>query len=193
MSQQFQDFDSAFQTAGSSHSLRRRKTLGQWGSFLVGNVLLLPPLMITHSVVSGEGIGTALPVFQRKLWSLPIPGASLLIDYDGFDKLNLGFVAAVTLFLVAAQCWKSLFLMFQEFEGPVGLGQMSLPRLIRMAIFLCVIAADAGLFWAGLASHSASGWSQTPSFAPLLATVLFTALIAAVAAWHADFHTSRYA
>lgn len=189
----FDHFDQAFQSTGPSQPLRRRKTFRQWGAFFLGNLLLIPILLVTHASVAGEGIRGSLPVFQRKLWSLPIPGASFARSYDGFDKLDLSFLAAVTLFAVAALVWKNLFLMLHEVEGRRTREQPPISWMVRLAIFVSIIGADAALFWAGLASQSAGGWSETPAYVAPLATALFTALIAAVAAWHADFHTSRYA
>lgn len=184
----FREFD-AFE---KGRRLRRRKTWTQWFVFLIANLLLLPVLIVTHASVAGDGIRSMLPVFQRKIWSLPIPTASFARHYDGFDKLDLAFLAAISLFSIAALTWKHLFLTLQEPTADGVSVRSSASGLIRMAIVLCVLGADAGLFWAGLASQSACGWSDPPTFVAPLATALFTSLTAACALWHVDFHTSRY-
>jgi hypothetical protein len=54
-----------------------------------------------------------------------------------------------------------------------------------------IIFLDAALFYFGLASQTASGWSAAPAYVVPAATVLYTAGLALVGAWHADYHTSN--
>ncbi|WP_437207140.1 hypothetical protein [Planctomicrobium sp. SH664] len=193
MSFQFDQFDRAFSQNGAPPPLRRRKSFREISAFGLGNLLLLPMLIVIHASVAGEGIAKALPVFQRKLHSLPIPGAAYARNYQGFDKIDLSFVAAVGLFFIATLAWRKLFLILAQAGGSLrSTGAAPSTSLIQLGISLCIIVADAALFWAGLASQSASGWSDSPAYVAPLATLLFTAITASVAAWHADFHTSRY-
>ncbi len=192
MPSQFETFDPAFAQSGPTRPLRRSKTGRQIITFLLANLIILPFLLMIHATIAGEGIARSLPVFQRKLWSLPIPGVAYAKNYQGFSSIDLSFISAVGLFLIATMAWKKLFLMLSE--GSSGHRDYENPSLslIHLGVSLCIIIADAVLFWAGLATQSASGWSDTPFYVAPLATVLFSAITAAVAAWHADFHTSRY-
>ena len=80
----FEGFDEAFADApvapvspGSVPPLRRRKSLKQRLVFYAANLVIMPIIALVYATIIADGIRHLMPVFRRKLYSLPIPGAGL--------------------------------------------------------------------------------------------------------------------
>jgi protein-S-isoprenylcysteine O-methyltransferase Ste14 len=94
---------------------------------------------------------------------------------------------ALLLFLVVSWVWCRVFTEL------LGYGTVAAQRHRSPFVFvlLTVIAAviiigDAAIFYVGLASQTASGWSDTPSWVIPAATLIYSCGLAAIGWWHAD-------
>lgn len=185
-------FDQAFTQPGApARPLRLRKTWGQLTAFVVANLLVMPLIGLCYLVVSAEGLRRMMGVFATRLYNLPVPGAGVLRNWDGFDRADLAIVMATLLFVAITYLW------YRVFRELMGGGRLLGSRATNPVLFYAlvtmagvVLVGDAVLFYYGLAARAGGGWGETPGYVPLLATVLYLAGLAGVGAWHADFHTS---
>ncbi len=194
----FDQFDEAFSQPGTGQAtprpIRRRKTLKQRFVFVVANLLILPVIGLVYAVVSADGIRQLMPIFQRRLYQLPVPGAGVLQRFDGWNRADLAIVVALLLFAVLTWLWTRVFLELQGY-GPIAMQRLRTPIVFYLLTFLAgvIIVFDAGLFYFGLASQTSSGWSDVPDFVVPAATLLYACGLAVLGWWHSDYSTSSYA
>lgn len=185
-------FNEAFgQSGDNAPPLRLRKTAWQIGAFVVTNLLVMPLIGVCYLVISAEGLRQMMGVFATRLYKLPVPGAGMMRNYDGWDRLDLAIVMACLLFVSITYLWYRLFKELMG-DGRWVSSRATNPVLFYLLASICgvILVGDAALFYYGLAAKSAGGWGQTPAFVPALATTLYMAGLAGVGAWHADFHSS---
>lgn len=186
-------FDQAFAKSpgGQPPQLRMQKTLGEQIAFWGANTLLLPFIGVCYLVVSAEGLRQMMPVFATRLYKLPVPGAGLMRGYDGFDRLDLAIVMALLLCVAISFLWFRVFLELMG-SGAYAGALRGKPVLFYLLASICgvILLGDATIFYFGLQSKAASGWSETPAYVPALATALYMTGLSLVGAWHADYHTN---
>ncbi|MEO8165589.1 MAG: hypothetical protein ABI619_09350, partial [Betaproteobacteria bacterium] len=111
-------------------------------------------------------------------------------NYDGWNRLDLALVMALLLCVAVTYLWFRIF-------GAIGHGSAT-GQPHERPVMVCVLAviaatvilADALIFYIGLSSRSATGWSNTPAYVPAVATAIFVAGLALIGAWHHDYHSS---
>ncbi len=194
----FDEMDSPFNEAfGKSPEsprptpLRVRKTWQQTLTFWGTNLLVMPFVLVCYLTISAEGLRQMMGVFGMRLYKTPIPGAGLLRNYDGWDKLDIGSVAALLLCVSASYIW------FRVFTELMGYGKFTEIRTKKPILFYLLTAfigimliGDSAIFYFGLQSKAAGGWSETPFYIAPMATILYMAGLALLGAWHADYHCS---
>lgn len=190
----FQNFDEAFSEspvspmASNAQPLRRRKTLKQRLSFYLANLAIMPVVAVVYASLVADGIRMLMPVFQRRLYQLPIPGAGMARQYDGFDRADLAIVVSLLLFVVVSWLWCRVFLELQGFgAGAVQFRQPQFVRVLLAAIAAVIILGDAAIFYVGLASQTSSEWNESPKWVIPAATLIYSCGLAAIGWWHADF------
>lgn len=178
--------------ATSQHMpIRHRKTLKERFVFWMANLFLMPIVAMCYLAIGAEGLRQLMPVFQMKIWKLPIPGAGLMQQYDGFDRADLGMVFALLLFVATTFVWIRLFKEVHGF-GTIAQRRTQNPPLFFLlaAVAIIVLVGDAGIFYIGLEAKTANSWTQTPAYVPVAATAVYLAGLALIGAWHADYHCS---
>lgn len=198
MLEELGDFDQAFAHAPEPGSpapslgpLRRRKTLRERFAFWGLNLLIMPLVALCYLTIGAEGLRRTMGVFSMRLYKLPVPGAGLLRQYDGWDRLDLSMLMALVLFGGVTFIWMRLF---RELLGFGAVRQVGSRRPILLGLLgvvaIIVVLGDAAIFYVGLQSQVASGWGDAPEYVPLVATVVYMAGLALVGAFHADYHYS---
>ncbi len=194
----FDSFDQAFApvgvgetSSGSVRPLKKRKSLKEKIFFWTLNLILLPVTGICYLTVGAEGLRKLMSIFAMRLYKLPIPGAEFLQDYSGFDKLDIAMLAAIVLFTAVTILWVRIFRELQSSDR-ISQQRRHNPILFFLlaGIAAIIIFGDAGIFYIGLKSQTSNGWTDTPAYVPAVATILYTAGLALLGAWHADFHYS---
>lgn len=174
---------------------RRTPSTKSWKErciFWALNAIFMPLVALVYVVVVAEGLRVQMSVFAMRLYKLPVPGAGLLRQYDGFDRLDLAVPMSLMLFVAVSYLWLR-FWKETSISGNLGEKRKALPVFFwaQVAVALIIVLIDAGVFYMGLAAKSSSGWSETPAFVPLGATVLYAAGLAMLGAWHADYHDKK--
>lgn len=180
-------FDQAF----GSGPLKLRKKLGEQVAFWGTNCLVMPLIAVCYLVVSAEGLRQMMPVFQTRLYTLPIPGIGTLAEYDGWDRADLAVLMSGLLFIIITIVWIKLFKLLMS-DGDILAKRQSNPILFYTlsAVGSSILLGDAVLFFFGLDAKASSGWSNTHPSVPYLCTGLYLSLLAGVGAWHADYQKS---
>ncbi len=198
MLEPFRGFDQAFERSPVAPSsmlppLRRRKTFMQKTYFLLANLIIMPILMVVYATIIADGLRVTLPIFQRKLYTLPVPGLGLLRQYDGWNRADLSIVVSLLLFVALTWLWMRVISELQGF-GTILQHREQSPYYFYLVATIAgvIILGDAALFWAGIQAQSAGGWNEVPEFVAPLATLLYTCGVAAVGAWHADHRHSSH-
>ena len=195
----FESFDEAFAPVGPNDKtarpvprLRMAKTLKEQFVFWALNALILPIVAICYQTIGADGMRRMLSGLSIRLHKLPIPGAEYLKSYSGFERLDIATLAATALFVAVGVLWVRIFRELQD-VGELKLQRSQNPiRFFLLAVIAgIIIFADGFIFWVGLSSHAASGWTETPAYVPLAATILFMASISLLGAWHCDYHYSN--
>ena len=156
------------------------------------NALFVPLVALVYIVVVAEGLRMQMSVFAMRLYKLPVPGAGLLRQYDGFDRLDLAVPMSLMLFIAVSYLW----IRFWKEVGPHG-GIMAKRDAfpvyfwMQVAVACIIVLFDAGIFYLGLIAKASSSWSGTSTVVPLAATILYAAGLAMLGAWHADHHDKR--
>lgn len=169
-----------------------RKSTREKIIFWTLNALLMPLVGLVYVVVVAEGLRVQMSIFAMRLYKLPVPGAGLLRQYDGFDRLDLAIPMSLMLFVAVSYLWIR-FWKESGVGGELGAKRKSLPLFfwMQVAVAAIIVLMDAGVFYMGLAAKASSGWSETPAFVPVAATVLYAAGLAMIGAWHADYHEKK--
>ncbi|WP_425395021.1 hypothetical protein [Aeoliella sp.] len=175
----------------NSKPLRRRKPAKQQIGFWCANALVTPVAATCCLVISGEGWRTLLGITSMRLHSLPIPGADLLRNYSGFNKLDLAILCSLVLLVAVEMVYVRFFMLLME-NGNLTEQRNKNPILFFLlsAIALVIVGGDAGIFYLGLASKAANSWTETPAYVPAVATAVWLACLGAYAAWVADYKCS---
>lgn len=197
MFEQFDSFQQAFGASpgsgqpprSNSKPMKRRRSFGEFIVFWGLNSVILPLVVLCYLTVGAEGLRQTMEVFQTRFYRLPIPGAGMLRNYDGFDRLDLALPMAFVLFVAVTMLWIRVFKELQS-DGNLANQRNRNPILFYLlaGIVAVVVLGDAGIFYAGLSSTVASNWNETAEYVPLIATVIYSAGLALLGAWHADYH-----
>lgn len=175
----------------SAEPLKIRKTLSQRLTFIAANALVLPVVAITYQIVSADGLRSMLGVFSTRLYKLPIPGASMMRQYAGWQKLDAASLSALLLFGGVTYIW---YRIFSELLGEGRLLQRCRDSLVLFymvaGIAGIILCGDCVVFYSGLQAKAAGGWVETPAYVAPLATLLFVSGQAAIGWFHADWRHS---
>jgi hypothetical protein len=194
----FHELDQAFSKAPDdgfpaavARPLRLRKTMSQRVTFWGTNLLIMPFVALCYLTISAEGLRQMMGIFSMRLYKMPVPGAGLLRQWDGWNRLDLAMLMAMLLFGAVAYLWIRVFTELLG-GGPIYERRNVAPALfyILSAMVGIILLGDCAIFYFGLESKAASGWSETPEYIPLVATVIYMAGLALIGAWHADYHCS---
>lgn len=185
-------FDEAFSEGASTVPLRRRKTLRERFVFFMANLLIMPIVALIYSSVIADGLRSVMPIFERRLYQLPLPGIGILKTYDGFDRMDLSIIVSLLLFLVLTWLWCKVFTEIMGF-GTIFNQRQSNPVLFFSIAFIVgvIILGDALLFYIGLKTQSSGGWREVNDLVLQGATLLYTCGIAVIGWWHSDFKNSK--
>ncbi len=193
----FRQFDPVYSHAAGPFNaplpLRRRKTLKQRFVFWMANLLVLPVICLVYATIIADGLRVLLPIFQKRLYQLPIPGAGLARTYDGWNRADLAIVVSVLLFFVITWLWCRIFTELQG-QGAIWSQRERSPLLFYLLAFIAgvIILLDAGLFYYGLESQTANGWTEAPDFVVPAATLIYCCGLALLGWWHSDYSTSNF-
>ncbi|QDT07488.1 hypothetical protein K227x_59150 [Rubripirellula lacrimiformis] len=197
MFEQMGSFDQAFPTTGENASKATRQVTRSrtWREVLVfwgANLFVMPIVGTIYATIIAEGLRRLMPIFQLRLYKLPIPGAGLARHYDGFDRLDLAIVMSLLLFAVVTWLWVRVFSELLGF-GTIVSQRQSNPVVFYLLSFiaLVILAGDALIFYVGLASQSSSGWTETPPYVAPVATLIYSCGLAMLGWWHSDYHNSN--
>ncbi|WP_430450723.1 hypothetical protein [Rhodopirellula europaea] len=176
---------------GSLNGIQQNRTISERLTFWGANLLVMPIIAMIYAQVVAEGLRLLMPVFQLRLYKLPFPGAGLARDYDGFDRLDLAILMSLLLFVVVTWLWIRIFSELQGFgrvyqrrkESPVVFGLLSFVAFI-------IVAGDAMIFYVGISTQSASGWTETPGYVAPAATLIYSCGLAMLGWWHSDYKHS---
>lgn len=172
--------------------LRRRKTLKQRLVFWLANLIVLPVVCLVYATIIADGIRVLMPIFQKRLYQLPLPGAGLARAYDGWNRADLAIVVSLLLFWVITWLWCRIFTELQG-DGVIWSQREHSPILFYLLAFIAgvIILLDAGLFYYGLASQTSNGWTDAPEFIVPAATLIYCCGLALLGWWHSDYSTSH--
>ncbi len=188
----FNDFDS-FDTPAGGRSLRRRKTLKQRGTYLLTNMLILPVVGVVYATIIADGVRILMPVFARRLYQLPIPGAGMARRFDGWNRADLAIIVALLLFVVITWVWCKIFTELQGVGTIVAQREKS-PITFYLLSFIAavLILFDGAIFYFGLSSQVSGGWSNDgPDYVVPAATLLYSCGLAVLGWYHSDYQTSK--
>lgn len=193
----FDSYDEVFGAADPENGfpkprmLRQRKSWRQKITFWLLNLLIMPLVAATYLTIGAHGLRNIMGVFAMKLYKLPIPGVGLMKGYDGWSRLDLAMPAALLLFIAVTIIWTQIFKELQRNGGSLETRNHN-PLLFYLlaAIAGIIILGDTAIFYTGLSSRAASSWSETPSFVPIAASVIYMAGLALIGAWHSDYQSS---
>jgi hypothetical protein len=139
-----------------------------------------PFLAIVYVSVISDGLRRLVPELGVPLWrAVPLPGFSLLRNYEGLRKLDLAHMLSLILLFASWFMWVAVLrtLFFpRDFAHRAGL---NLPVYTKFVFGLaCVIlVCDSSLFYYALVNGGIWGGNAFMSFPALLATCAYTALL----------------
>jgi len=186
---EFGKFDQAFDGSpvaavadDAGPPLRKRKTWNQKLVFWGANLAAIPLIGLIYATVIAEGLRRLLPVFQMRLYNLPIPGAGIARNYDGWNRLDLALLMSLLLFAVVSWLWYRVFTELLGF-GTIWARRHSAPVVAYLLTGITVVLI-------GLSSQTASGWSETPEYVAPAATIIYACGLAVLGWAHSDYHHS---
>lgn len=140
-------------------------------------VFTLPPMGVIYVAVISEGLRFLVPALGQKLWKLPIPGFSLLRDYEWSHRLDLAYFLALFLLVAVCVLWELALALYLGFELPFERAVAKPDNYRRLVVILAVavLGGDACLFYCAMTQLAWSGNSF--SIPALLATVCYLAVI----------------
>jgi len=153
---------------------------------LLWNALTLPSIGIIYTVVNAQGIRAHMPVFGIRLYKIPLPGFSMLRDYEGTYRLDFAHVFAFILLLTVWCLWivivRGLLYGHDEVADP----RFHPTRYFTLVYSLAaiIIPGDAIIFYAGLSDRVDSLWAGPNAFVPIIATVIYMAILAFIGMVH---------
>ena len=192
----FDPFDQTFASDDPNNPspIRMNRTWKEWFVFWFLNILILPLIATVYLAVSAAGLRLSLSLLNMKLFKLPIPGAGILRNYDGWDRLDLAMPLALLLFVAVSLLWGRIFRgLYDTTKTSIRRSHNPVLFYLIAVILGTVLFADAAIFYIGLESHTSGSWSETAKFAPAVATAVFAVVPALLAAWHADYHYNNIA
>ena len=170
--------------------LRRRKPLVKQLRFWLLNVALGFPSFLIILAIAAEGARSLLDIAQMKLFRLPLPGVAMMAAYEGFRDLDLAHLISGVLCIAVTFVWVRVI---QEARGQGTVmnknGEAKFVLYLYAGIAIVLILADGFLFYMGVAARG-GGWGEMPAYIPAVCTLLYTASVAAFAAFHADYINS---
>jgi hypothetical protein len=172
---------------------RKRKSLRKIIAFYLGNLIVMPAILLIYMTVSSAGLADMVEVLGTKIYQMPIPGASFLEAMDGWNKVSIAMVMAIVLAIVLTIVWKKVFEALQD-PGRIQNLKKENPFLLYLvtAIYTLTILVDSTVFYIGLNSTFAASWNDQAQYIPLLATVMFSSILALMGAAHANhFRTEK--
>lgn len=183
-------FDDLADDFGDSPGTRRpAKRLTQKITFWAINALVMPLVALCYLTISAEGLRQLMGIFSLRLYKLPVPGAGLLRQYDGWNRLDLSMLMGLLLFGAVTFIWIRIF------SELMGFGQLAKSRKQNAALFYLllvvvtiIVLGDCAIFYFGLEAKAASSWGETPKYVSVGATIIYMAGLALLGAWHADYH-----
>ncbi|MEO1616657.1 MAG: hypothetical protein AAFV88_12445 [Planctomycetota bacterium] len=196
MFEQMGSFDNGFSPVGSGEAgsiSRRRKSLkSQLVFWFVNLFLVVPAIVVVYLTIVADGLRSTLAVFATKLSKLPIPGAGVLAEFDGFNRIDIASVTALILCVTVSYIWYRVFIELSG-NGPLGRRGPGADILVWVlgVIAAILVIGDAFIFYAGMSSQASSGWNSTPQFVCIGATVVYTVGLAFLGGYHADYHTTE--
>ncbi|WP_436717734.1 hypothetical protein U8335_13705 [Roseiconus lacunae] len=165
------------------------KPLGQNLRQLAMNLVIGSILYLLCLAVAAHGLRRMVDVLQTNVHELPLPGVEKMAEYQGFSDLDLAHFASTLLFVAACITWSRLI---SEAKGYGTVVQERRKRpfvfVLYLTIALILIAVDALVFYAGLASQGGS-WNETPWYVPVGCTMLY---LAGIAGWEVFKHDFQY-
>jgi len=152
------------------------------------NLLLIPLVVVIYITINAEGLRAFMPFFGMPAYRLPIPGFSVLQEYDGWDRLDLGHITAFGLLILLSWIWA--WVVKHLANG----GDAEFEREIRPVLFYiwtlvstALIGIEAAVFFAGLVSFGGGLWSSTSWAVAFGVTALYMLGMLCIAKWHNDF------
>ncbi len=149
------------------------------------NILTVPVVALIYWVINAHGLRMQIPIFAMRLYKIPLPGFSRFRDYEGLYALDLACVMAMLLLGFVWYFW--IIVVQVMFYGHDSLVSPSDRRSTYYVFVLTlagvIVICDAIVFYCGLFEFS-GGWGDSSPFVPFIATLLYTALLAALAMVH---------
>jgi hypothetical protein len=172
-----------------SKPLKQRKTIKQIFVFWLANALAIPVIGLIAASLVAQGLRLLLPIFQTRLYKLPILAATR--DYVGFDKIDLAVVMSVLLFALVSCLWCRIFTELAG-QGTIAEQRSKNPIIFYLltGIASIIVGVDALIFFIGLRAAE-SGWGETPFFVAPIATLLWSSILAILGWYHSDYQHSN--
>jgi len=187
----FDPFDQTFASddPNSPSPIRMNRTWKESFVFWLLNLLVLPLIATVYLAVSAAGLRLSLSLLNMKLYKLPIPGAGILRNYDGWDRLDLAMPLALLLFVAVSLLWGRIFRgLYDTTKTSIRRSHNPILFYLMAGLLATILIADASIFYIGLESHTGGSWSEAAKYAPAVATAVFVVTPALLAAFHADHH-----
>ena len=156
---------------------RQRKRI-QWKAWAF-KLVSFPVIALVYVSVISDGLRRLVPELGLPLWrAIPLPGFSLLRNFEGLHKLDLAHVLSLVLLFASWFMWVAL-LRVKFFPRDVVKTGMELPTYIKFvcALACVIIVCDSALFYYALVNEGIWGGNKIVSLPALLATCAYTAVI----------------
>lgn len=149
------------------------------------NILTVPVVALIYWVINAHGLRMQIPIFAMRLYKIPLPGFSSFRDYEGLYSLDLAHVMAMLLLGFVWYFWivvvQVIFYGHDSLVSPSD--RRSTYYVFLLSLAGVIVTCDAIVFYCGLFEFS-GGWGESSPFVPFIATLLYTALLAALAMVH---------
>lgn len=197
MFEQMNSFQQAFAPVGTGGTTsptpvnRRSKSFKDCIVFWTVNlIVVLPAILVVYLTIVAEGLRYLLGAFATPLSRTPIPGAGMLRDLDGWDRADIASVTALILSITVSYIWYRIFNELSGHGNLMGGQRSSIVGLLLLAISLVLVVGDSLIFYCGISSQANTGWTETPAYVSVGATILYAVGLAFLGAYHSDYHTS---
>lgn len=159
------------------------------GLIIAVEIPLTLMLIPVYWSLNSEGLRAILPSMAKKLSKLPIPGLSILGDYEWSYKLDLAHLAVIGLFcatlvMTRKMCWA---LLTQDTYKPAWL-KVSSESYVNVSIWsgAVILVVDSLLFYFGAFAQGGPFGENMISVAAILAVTAYAGwvfFVAAVPVW----------